>query len=180
MSRRTRNENRTTTKDFGPSLTVKERQFLGRLGRNAWEHCGAKDAGIDCDEWRHEQINLATNGQADGVREMGLWQVRDVKAHFLSILGQGGAALDAAATSGKEQGELEQEIWLLRKACEERKLSYPEYPETICRDQNNGRGLDQVDTAAIQRLTFTVRSRRKVKRLAPTLAALAAKEGGAE
>lgn len=145
----------------GP-IGAKERQHLARLAREAWDKCGARAAGVPCDEWRHDQVQDATGGRADGLTSLARGQYREVLAHFLSIAGHGGRAMRQATRSGQGAADRELAIAKLRDVCEGGGLAWPAYPESICRRQFRC-GLDELETGKIWFLFYTCTSRARAK-----------------
>ncbi len=117
----------------GGPLSTKERRELGMVAKQAWEKCGAKAAGIPADEWRYEQVAIATGGKAGRVGEVGRGQFRDVLAHFLMIKGDVERAFRTAQRAGQDMADRELALYKLREVCEAAKYAYPEYPDEICR-----------------------------------------------
>ena len=139
----------------------REIQRLASLAREAWEACGAKAAGIDCDTWRHDQVRLATGGTATGLRDLRRGDWRKVAALFLDLAGKSSSAFRVAKRVGHE--DRDEALHKLREACAEAGVRYPDYPEAICRSQNKC-ALEIASAKQLRRLYYTVRNRRHVKR----------------
>ncbi len=83
-----------------------------------------------------------------------------VEAHFLDLLGQPGAALNALLAAASEPRRIAE--YKLREACRDAGVPLA-YAEKICRDQNHGAGLDDADLNTLWRLIFTLRNRAKTR-----------------
>lgn len=143
-------------------IDAKERQHLGRLGREAWVKCGAKGAGIDCDEWRHEQVAEASDGKATCLHDLKRGQYKDVLRHFLQIAGHSARAFRVAQKSGQGHADRDLAMEKLKEACESGDLAFPEYPESICRRQFKV-GLDELETGKVWFLFYTCTNRARTK-----------------
>lgn len=143
-------------------ITSDERQHLGRLARQAWEKCGAKGAGIPCDEWRHEQVEIATEEKAKSLHEVRRGQYRDVLKHFLELAGDSARAFRVAQRSGQGAADRDLALAKLKEACESGELAYPDYPEAICRKQFKC-GLDDLETGKVWFLFYTCQTRARAK-----------------
>lgn len=144
------------------ALDAAERQELGMVAKQAWEACGAKAAHIPADEWRHDQVAIATQGKATRVSDLRRGQFRDVLAHFLTIKGDVARAFRVAERSGQDMADRDLAVHKLREVCEAGGLDYPEYPESICRRQFKI-GLDEVETGRIWFLFYTCNTRARRK-----------------
>lgn len=143
-------------------ISKTERQHLGRLGRQAWDKCGAKGAGIDCDEWRHEQVAIASEGRATCLHDLRRGDYRDVLKHFLVIAGDSARAFRVAQRSGQGAADRDLALYKLREACERGELAFPDYPEAICRRQFRC-GLDDLETGKLWFLFYTCTARADAK-----------------
>jgi hypothetical protein len=143
-------------------ISPKERQHLARLARQAWEKCGARGAGIDFDEWRHEQVAEATDGKASGLTELRRGQYRDALRHFLALAGESARAFRVATRGGQRAADRDLALAKLREACEAGGLAYPEYPESICRRQF-GVELERLETGKVWFLFYTCTQRGRAK-----------------
>lgn len=162
------------------AITAAERQELGMVAKQAWEACGAKAAGIDANEWRHEQVAIATQGKAARVGEVTRGQFRDVLAHFLLIKGDTARAFRTAQRAGQDMADRDLALFKIREACESAGLDYPAYPDSICRRQFKvplDSPEDLLETGRLWFLFYTVtrRAREKNKK-----ASLVDSEGGIE
>jgi hypothetical protein len=144
------------------ALNAEERQELGMVAKQAWEACGAKAAGIPADEWRHEQVAIATQGKAARVSDLRRGMFRDVLAHFLLIKGDTARAFRTAQRSGQDMADRDLALHKLREACEEGGLAYPDYPAAIC-DRQFKCTLDELETGRIWFLFYTCTRRARAK-----------------
>ena len=138
-----------------------EIQRLAIFARAAWEDCGARAAGVPFDDWRHDQVRMATEGRATGLRDLRRGDWRVVAAHFLSLSGKVRPAFRTAKRAGRE--DRDEAAHKLREACDEARVMWPDYPAAICRQQYKC-GLDEATAKQLWRLYYTVRNRRHVKR----------------
>lgn len=145
------------------ALNAEERQELGMVAKQAWEACGAKAAGIPADEWRHEQVAIATQGKAARVSDLRRGMFRDVLAHFLLIKGDTARAFRTAQRSGQDMADRDLALHKLREACEEGGMAYPDYPAAIC-DRQFKSTLDELETGRIWFLFYTCTRRARAKK----------------
>lgn len=145
----------------GP-LTAPERQRLAHVARVAFDRCGAGKAGIGFDEWRHEQVEIATDGKATGITSLTRGRYRDVQAHFLAIAGDAVKAFQAGQRAGQSHADRDLAFRKLREACESGELDYPSYPEAICRKQFRC-ALDELETGRLWFLFYTCTRRARAK-----------------
>jgi hypothetical protein len=146
-------------------LTAPERQRLAHVARVAFDRCGAGKAGISFDEWRHEQVEIATDGRATGITSLTRGQYREVQAHFLAIAGDAVKAFRSGQRAGQSHADRDLAFRKLREACESGELDYPSYPEAICRKQFRC-DLDALETGKVWFLFYTCtrRARAKIKK----------------
>lgn len=138
-----------------------EIQRLAVFARAAWEDCGAQAAGVPFDDWRHDQVSLATGGAATGLRDLRRGDWRKVAAHFLTLSGKFRPAFRVAKRVGQE--DRDEALYKLREACDEAGVMYPDYPAAICRTACKCE-LDAATAKQLWRLFYTVRNRRHIKR----------------
>ena len=69
--------------------------------------CGAKGAGIDCDEWRPDRAAEASAGKATCLHDLKRGQYKDVLRHFLQIAGHSARAFRVAQKSGQGHADRE-------------------------------------------------------------------------
>lgn len=143
-------------------ITASERQHLGRLARDAWEKCGAKGAGIGCDEWRHEQVAIATEEKATRLSDLRRGQYKDVLRHFLELAGDSARAFRVAQRSGQGAADRDLAMAKLRDVCESGGLAFPDYPDSICRRQFKC-ALESLETGKVWFLFYTCTRRARAK-----------------
>lgn len=104
--------------------------------------------------WRHEQVALAT-GKA-GLRCCSQDDYKRIEAHFLELLGDHGKAFKAHVRAETEERRVIE--WKIVAACQEFGFNLS-YADKICRAQNRGAGLDDVDEKKLWNIFFTIRNR---------------------
>jgi len=145
-------------------LTRSQKAYLAQLSERAFNRSAAIARGrgespaTDTrtrDTWRHQQVAQACGKL--GLRCCSQDDYKLVEGHFLEALGDHAQAFEAftrAATNDRRVAE-----YKLREACKEAGLSL-NYANAICRNQNRGANLDQVDARVLWRLVYTIRNRR--------------------
>ena len=149
-------------------LSHRQKAYLAQLAHRAFNRAAAIARGRGetqaddwraRDDWRHDQVSKAC-GKA-GLRCCSQDDYKLVEAHFLELLGEPGRAFNcfvAAATERRRVAE-----WKLIHECES--AGYPmAYADAICRAQNHGAGLQDVDESTLWRLIYTIRNRDTARR----------------
>lgn len=147
-------------------LSKKQKVALGMLSRRAWEHLAEHGALDKAEEklnpWRHAEVSKATNGQAGRLGEATDRQFRQIRGHFLHLLGEDdGAFLDAMRDQpGRSDWEL---AWYkLKEACRKWEYAWPGYPESVCRNQYRC-GIEDATTKQMWALFYTVTNRGRTR-----------------
>lgn len=112
-------------------------------------------------EYRHQQVALATGKL--GLRCCGQDDYKPAEAHFLTLLGEHGRAVQAqvrAATNPRRVIEFK-----IIEACKEANVRLA-YAEAICRAQNRGAGLAEVPPGRLWNIFYTIRNRGRARRQA--------------
>ena len=138
-------------------LSHKQKFLLAKLARRAWE-LAEREVGTP-DEFRQQEVARAC-GKV-GLRCCSQDDYLRVKAHFLELCGEPGAAFNAHVRAETEP--LRQAQAVLRRECQAAGVGL-EYANAICRSQNQGRGLDSVDDRRVWFLIFTIRNRGAARR----------------
>jgi hypothetical protein len=139
------------------ALTNGQKAYLAQLARRAWALDAEADS-QDADSWRHEQVVKAV-GKA-GLTCCSQDDYGFVKGHFLNLIGEPGQALKAHVRQVANPRRVAE--YKLREACRDFGLSIG-YAAAICRRQNEGMGLEEVDEKRIWFLVFTIRNRGRKK-----------------
>jgi hypothetical protein len=84
-----------------------------------------------------------------------------VEAHFLDLLGESGRALNSLVDGAANPRRIAEHK--LHQACTEFGFTLG-YAEAICRRQNRGAGLQDVDAKTLWNLVFTIRNRGNARR----------------
>jgi hypothetical protein len=138
-------------------LTNSQKRYLSQLARRAWRQSPDADPQDEA-TYRHTQVAQAAGKL--GLRCCGQDDYNRVKAHFLHLLGEDGAALNAHVRAETEPRRLAE--FKLLQACEEFGL-HLSYADAICRRQNRGLGLGDVGPKTLWHLMFTIRNRGRQK-----------------
>ena len=90
-------------------LSAKQKSVLCQIARRAFDHllAAGKIAGVDFDPWRRDEVERATGRH--GLRECGDPHYRPLAAHFESLAGEDGRALNhllAANTDARRKMEV--------------------------------------------------------------------------
>lgn len=145
-------------------LSRRQKLNLVLLARRAWD-ASAKGIGAignssaAFDEWRHQEVTRAC-GKV-GLRCCENDDYPRVKAHFLHLLGEDGAAMEwhlRAATEPRRQAEAV--LWRELRAAG----LQPAYVEAICRTQFKC-GVIEAGVKQLWSLVYTVRNRGRQKRI---------------
>lgn len=146
-------------------LTNVQKASLGMLAREAWEvwegredflAANAELSASKCFEsWRRYEQGKAVGIQS--LRSATQSNYLDLKAHFLTLKGDGGAAVKAKLRAEEEPRILA--YHKLQQALQERDLA-PEYAEAICRNQFRC-AVSDASEKQLWNLVFTIRNRRK-------------------
>lgn len=148
------------------SLSTLQKKILARLARRAFNLTGAKalgagdawdGSGAAFDVWRHDQVATAS-GKA-GLRACSQLDYKRVEAHFQSLLGQDGRALNAhvrAETEPRRQAEAK-----LLEVCEQWGF-HLDYASSLSLRIHKVNLFD-ADTAVIWKLIYTINNRGRAK-----------------
>lgn len=144
-------------------LSHTQKRYLSQLSDRAFDRAAAQARGrgetpvtdaATRKQFRHDEVVKAC-GKV-GLRCCGQDDYLRVKAHFLNLLGESGKAFNAhlrAETDGRRVIEHK-----LVAACKDFGL-HLSYADKICRTQNHGAGLQDVDDKALWRIFYTIRNR---------------------
>lgn len=146
-------------------LTQGQKRYLARLAARAHRRATAAiiagqhlpDYVANVDFWRHQEVARAC-GKA-GLRCCSQDDYGAVKAHFLNLLGEPGAALRADIHGQPGLNQTRIVLWKIARQCE--RLGVPvSYADAICRQMHHGHGLHQVERpAALWKVFFALRYR---------------------
>ena len=141
-------------------LSAKQKSVLCQIARRAFAHllAAGKIAGVDFDPWRRDEVERATGRH--GLRECGDPHYRPLAAHFESLAGEDGRALNhllAANTDARRKMEV-----VLLRALEGAGLGLP-YAEKISRDRLK-HGLLETTDAELRAILITVKTRIQSRR----------------
>lgn len=164
-------------------LNNDQKRYLAQLARRAWNLACARARGAgevlpedgerfadpllnDHDAWRHHQVAAACGKL--GLRCCSQDDYGAVKAHFLNLLGQPDRALNADVHGGKEANDRRIVEWKILQECKRLGLQVS-YAEAICRAQNRGKGITEIDhgplgTKRLWAVLFTIRNRAAKKK----------------
>lgn len=134
-------------------LSREQRQGLAILSKRAWDRWGR---GVAFDAWRHEQCIKAVGRR---ITEAGQADFLPLRAHFLNLVGQSGAAMNTLLAAESEPRRIA--MYKLTQECQRRGLRLA-YAEAICRTQNRC-ALAEANAKQIWRLVFTIKNRRSLK-----------------
>ncbi|MDE2101190.1 MAG: hypothetical protein KGL39_28350 [Patescibacteria group bacterium] len=140
-------------------LSINQKRYLSQLARRAWHKAGPELDGIEEGAFRHQEVIKACG--KIGLRCCDQNDYKLVEGHFLELLGFHGAAFNAQVRAATETRRLVAHKIL--DACQEFGMSVA-YAEKICRAQNHGAGLDDVDEKTLWRIFYTVRNRGLARR----------------
>jgi len=146
-------------------LSNNQKRYLSQLSRKAWAKAGPELDGISEEDFRHHEVAAACGKL--GLRCADQNDYKLVEGHFLEKLGRHGAAFNAQVRAATEPRRLVEHKVLT--ACQEFGFGLG-YADAICRAQNKGVGLDNVEDKALWRIFYTVRNRgaaRKRKNFSP-------------
>lgn len=132
-------------------LSREQRQGLAMLAKRAWRIHGRGEAE---NSWRHAQC-IRVCGRR--ITEAGQRDFLPLRAHFLDLVGQSGAAMNVHLAAESEPQRIA--LYKLTQECQKRRLPLA-YPEAICRRQYKC-CLAEASAPQIWRLLFTVRNRRQ-------------------
>ena len=142
------------------ALSNKQKYILASLARRAFRRSAAIARGLgqplaeDENTWRHERVAEAVG--KPGLRACGQEDFKTIEGHFLHLLGQDGQAVEShfqAATEPRRVAEFK-----VIQACEKWGFSL-NYADAICRRQNHGTGMQDVDDKTLYHLMFTIINR---------------------
>jgi hypothetical protein len=155
-------------------LNKKQKAYLSQLARRAFnlEVARARGAGevlaanhqaegepLDAllrDEAHYRHAHVAFACGKLGLRCCSQDDYRAIEAHFLNILGEVKKAFNSFVLSATEKTRVAK--YMVVQACKEFDFQIG-YAEHICREQNNGASLDDVDPKTLWRIIFTIRTR---------------------
>lgn len=141
-------------------LSNKQKAYLAGVARRAYNMAAAVARGrgevleVGAEDWRHAEVAKACGKL--GLRCCSQDDYKLVEGHFLDALQRPGEAFNAfvrGATNKRRVAE-----WKVVKECERFGFALG-YADKICRAQNHGAGLDDVDEKALWRLVYTIRNR---------------------
>jgi hypothetical protein len=141
-------------------LTNVQKRTLAQLARRASGLLAAKARGrgeewiLTDEEFRHQEVIKAVSKA--GLRCCTQNDYSAVKAHFLELLGQHGAAFNAQVRAATEERRTIE--YKIVQSCKEFGF-HLSYADKICRAQNHGAGLDEVDGKKLWNIFFTIRNR---------------------
>lgn len=140
-------------------LSKLQKAKLAQLARRAWEYVGSKSAEPlpPLDDWRRAEIFKAVGRH--GLTECVNAEFNPVAAHFHSLLGEDGIAMNELLRAGTEQRR-QMEVVLLREL--ERAGLPQSYAEQISRARW-GLNVADLDDSQIKQLLFTIKSRVRAK-----------------
>lgn len=144
-------------------LTNGQKRYLSQLSDRAFNRAAAiaRGEGQSPDistraraQYRHDQV-VAACGKI-GLRCCSQDDYKLVEAHFLALVGEHGRAFNSFVRATTESRRVAEHKII--EACNEFgfKLSYA---DSICRQQNNGLGLDDVTEKKLWQIFYTVRNR---------------------
>ena len=141
-------------------LSNKQKASLAQLARRAWQHVGsaAADPLPDLDTWRRSEVFAACGKH--GLSECTQREFNLVAAHFHSILGEDGIAMNELLRAGTERRR-QMEMVLLREL-ESAHLPLS-YAESISRSRF-GVTVTETSDVQFQQLLITVKARARAKR----------------
>lgn len=143
-------------------LSNVQKRILSGLSRQAWQKAGPELDGISEEDFRHQEVIKACG--KIGLRCCDQNDYKLVEGHFLELLGHHGAAFNANLRAATETRRLV--VHKITTACQEFGLQLA-YANTICRNQNHGRGLDEVEEKALWRIFYTIRNRGLARKKKP-------------
>lgn len=150
-------------------LNNRQKAYLSQLARRAFnlEVARARGAGEviednqpsdpllqDAEHYRHAHVAFACGKM--GLRCVSQDDYKAIEAHFLNLLGETKRAFNSFVLSATEKKRVAK--YMVVAACKEFDFQIG-YAEHICREQNNGTGLDDVDSKTLWRIVFTIRTR---------------------
>lgn len=138
----------------GALLDNNQKAHLCILAREAYDSLGTTF--LPFDDWR--QMEQEKPVGKDSLRDCTQADYKKLVGHFLHLKGESGRALNAFMEGAVEEKKLA--LFKLDESLAERGLLRA-YAETICKSQNQQRGLEEVSAARIWLINFTVRNRRK-------------------
>jgi len=140
-------------------LSKTQKRYLSELSRKAWAKAGPELDGISEADFRHQEVAAACGKL--GLRCADQNDYKLVEGHFLEKLGRHGAAFNAQLRAATETRRLVEHK--ITGACTEFGF-HLSYADKICRAQNQGRGLDEIEEKALWRIFYTVRNRGLARR----------------
>lgn len=135
-------------------LSHRQKWILSDLARQAWQKAGPELDGISEEDFRHQEVARACGKL--GLRCCDQNDYKLVESHFHDLLGHHAQAFNAQLRAATETKRVA--LHKIREACQEFGFQMA-YAEAICRNQNHGRSLDDVDERARWRIFYTVRNR---------------------
>lgn len=135
-------------------LTNGQKRHLSTLARQAWHQAGPELDGISEGDFRHQEVVKACG--KIGLRCADQNDYKLIEGHFFELLGLHSAAFNAQLRAATETKRVVSHK--IMQACREFGF-HLSYAESICRNQNHGRTLDQLEEKALWRVFYTVRNR---------------------
>ena len=145
-------------------LNHDQKRYLSQLSDRAFDRLSAEADGQYFyddlpatkarEQFRHDQVIKACG--KIGLRCCSQDDYLRVKAHFLDLLGESGAAMNAHVRAETEGRRVV--LHKIREACRQFGFTLG-YAESICRQRANGLGLDESDEKKLWTVFYTVRNR---------------------
>lgn len=154
------------------ALSNGQKAYLAQLSDRAFNRLGAMARGrgetfyegpheaTQRELFRHAEVAKACGKR--GLRCCSQEDYKAVEAHFLELLGEHGRAFNAQVRAATEQRRLIE--YKITEACREFGFNIT-YADAICRSQNHGKGIEEIDGSSeaglkcLWRVFYTVRSR---------------------
>lgn len=160
-------------------LVKRQKAYLSQLARRAFNLEAARARGSgdvladgepdgghpldpllrDAEHYRHAHVAIACGKL--GLRCCSQDDYRAIEAHFLNLLGETKQAFNSFVLSTTEKTRVAK--YMVVKACKEFDFQIG-YAEHICREQNHGASLDDVDPKTLWRIVYTIRTRGAARR----------------
>lgn len=141
-------------------LSNRQKSVIAQIARHAYEKLTAsnKITGIDFDTWRHDEVERCTG--KPGLRACGNDHYRPLCAHFESLVGEEGKALNHLLADGTNQRRQLEHV--LVAALNSAGLPVT-YAEKISRDKFK-RGVMDTTDAQLRAILITVKARATSRR----------------
>jgi len=147
-------------------LSKNQKRYLSELSRRAWSKAGPELDGISEADFRHQEVAAACGKL--GLRCADQNDYKLIEGHLLEKLGRHGAAFNAQVRAATEPRRLVEHKIL--QACQEFGFGLG-YADAICRAQNHGAGLDNVEEKRLWFVFITIRNRGNGRKKAARAAA---------